>query len=119
MAYAFSTMSLIYKVVSVGLIALCGAQEATQTAVNVASQTSYTPVSFGLGTAPIIDGLQPYSNEFTLTSASPVLTLDYGADVAGFPYFDVTSFAEAGTQIELKYSEQFQGLNLAYGDGPW
>lgn len=80
----------------------------------------YTPVSFGLGTAPIIDDLQPYStNTITLDASNPVLTLDYGADVAGFPYFDVTSLAGAAAQVELKYSEQFQGLNLATGDGPW
>jgi hypothetical protein len=88
--------------------------------VNARSQTSYTPVAFGAGTAPIIDGLQAYSgHRVTLESSIPVLTLDYGAEVAGFPYFEITSLAGSAAQIELKYSEQFQGLNLATGDGPW
>lgn len=55
----------------------------------------------------------------TLDSSTPVLTLDYGAEVAGFPFFEVTSVGGSTAQIELKYSEQFQGLNLDYGDGPW
>jgi hypothetical protein len=85
------------------------------------SQTTYTPVAFGVGTAPIIDGLQTYHSgqQVTLKTSAPVLTLDYGADVAGFPYVEVTSFAGSAVQIELKYSEQFQGLNSATGDGPW
>ena len=83
-------------------------------------QTSYTPVYFGVGTEPIIDGLQTYSrNKVTLNVSSPVLTLDYGAEVAGFPYFEVTSVGESAAQIELKYSEPFAGLNLTTGDGPW
>ena len=83
-------------------------------------QTSYTPVSFAVGAAPIIDDLQTYSNnKVTLNASSPVLTLDYGAEVAGFPYFEVTSVGESAAQIELKYSEPFAGLSLATGDGPW
>lgn len=89
--------------------------------VEARSQTTYTPVAFGVGTAPIIDGLQTYhsSKKVTLKSSAPVLTLDYGAVVAGFPYFEVTSFVGDAVQIELKYSEQFPGLNSATGDGPW
>ncbi|KUJ15991.1 Six-hairpin glycosidase, partial [Mollisia scopiformis] len=55
----------------------------------------------------------------TLTPSSPILTLDYGADVAGLPYFEVTPLNGSAVQIELKYSEQFQGLNLSTGDGPF
>lgn len=37
-------------------------------------------------------------------------------DVAGFSYIDIVS----GTgQIELKYTEDFDGLNQLHGDGPW
>jgi hypothetical protein len=81
---------------------------------------SYTPVYYGIGTAPIINGLETYSgSEVTLNSSAPILTLDYGTEVAGFPYFQVTSLTGSAAQIELKYSEQFQGLNLNTGDGPW
>ena len=54
----------------------------------------------------------------TLDPSAPILTLDYGADVAGFPYFEVTSFTGSAVQVELKYSEQFPGLTLNTGDGP-
>lgn len=98
-------------------LALCYTAEAT---LYTRGQTSYTPVAFGVGTAPILNGLQTYSDtEVTLTLSSSVLTLDYGADVSGWPYFTVTALAGSAVQIELKYSEQFQGLNLATGDGPW
>jgi hypothetical protein len=88
--------------------------------INARSQASYTPVDYGIGTAPIINGLETYSrSEVTLNSSAPILTLDYGTEVAGFPYFEVTTLAGSAAQIELKYSEQFQGLNLKTGDGPW
>lgn len=88
--------------------------------VETRGQTLYTPVAFGVETSPIIDGLQAYSsNTVTLNSSAPILTLDYGTEVAGFPYFEVTSIAGSAAQIELKYSEQFEGLNLDTGDGPW
>ncbi|QKX57645.1 uncharacterized protein TRUGW13939_04763 [Talaromyces rugulosus] len=82
---------------------------------------SYTPVDFGVGTTPIINGLQPFSSSsnVTLNPSAPVLTLDYGAEIAGFPYFEVTSLGGSSAQIEIKYSEPFAGLNLSTGDGPW
>ena len=62
-------------------------------------------------------GLQSYTGQsLTLSTASPLLTLDFGADVAGIPFFDVSS----GTgQIEVEYTEDFDGLNQVYSDGPW
>jgi hypothetical protein len=84
------------------------------------NNASYTPLVFGVGTTPIINGLQPFSSSnVTLNPSAPVLTLDYGAEVAGFPYFEVTSLGGPAAQIEIKYSEQFAGLNLSTGDGPW
>lgn len=95
------------------------ADAVSRTQLNPRSQTSYTPTSYGVGTAPVIDGLQSYAaNSITLDSSFPVLTLDYGAEVAGFPYFEVTSLTGSDLQIELKYSEQFGGLKLSAGDGP-
>ncbi|KAJ5690437.1 hypothetical protein N7462_004829 [Penicillium macrosclerotiorum] len=56
-------------------------------------------------------------HEFTLTPDLPYITLDYGAEVAGFPTFEITSVS-AATQIEVKYSEQFVGLAEPFSDGP-
>ena len=83
-------------------------------------ENSYTPVAYLIGTAPTIDGLLPYSaTQVTLDASNPVLTLDYGAEVAGYPYVEISSLATAGTQLNLKYSEPFNGLDLEYSDGPF
>jgi hypothetical protein len=58
-----------------------------------------------------------YTN-FTLDSTSSVATLDYGFEVAGYPFFEV--LAVNGTvQIEVKYSEPFAGLTQPFSDGPF
>ncbi|KAJ5729584.1 uncharacterized protein N7483_004092 [Penicillium malachiteum] len=62
----------------------------------------YTPKAYHVGSGPSIDGLSEFNGgSIVLNSTHPVLTLDYG------------------TEIELKYSEPFDGLQLPYGDGPW
>jgi hypothetical protein len=110
---------LLHTVIALGLGLSSVVEAVPRPKVNPRSQTSYTPIAFGVGTAPIIDGLQTYSsNQVTLNSAAPIITLDYGTEVAGFPYFEVTSLAASAAQIELKYSEQFEGLKLNTGDGP-
>lgn len=89
-----------------------------QAAILCDSPESFLPVSYALSTTPVDSGLAAYSTrrKYVLSKHSPVLTLDYGVDVAGFPYVDIVS----GTgQIELKYTEDFDGLNQIYGDGPW
>ncbi|PYH95280.1 hypothetical protein BO71DRAFT_209277 [Aspergillus ellipticus CBS 707.79] len=53
----------------------------------------------------------------TLTKLSPCVTLDYGADVAGFPTFEVQNLS-GPAQIEVKYSEQLTGLEEPFSDGP-
>ncbi|TEA10845.1 hypothetical protein C8034_v008445 [Colletotrichum sidae] len=55
---------------------------------------------------------------FTLTPDIPVATLDYGAERAGFPFLDVSAL-DAPAQIEVKYTEHFDGLHHPFGDGPY
>ncbi|TDZ32467.1 hypothetical protein C8035_v012216 [Colletotrichum spinosum] len=55
---------------------------------------------------------------FTLTPDIPVATLDYGAERAGFPFLDVSALG-APAQIEVKYTEHFDGLHHPFGDGPY
>ena len=87
---------------------------------NAGDQQSYAPVACYLGSGPNIDGLTPYTGgDLTLNSSSPVLTLDYGIEVGGFPFVQTSSIAGISAQIELKYSEPFDGLNAQFGDGPW
>jgi hypothetical protein len=43
--------------------------------------------------------------------------MDYGANVAGFPVFEIISLS-GPTQMEVKYSEQFSGLLQPLSDGP-
>ncbi|OBT78844.1 hypothetical protein VF21_02515 [Pseudogymnoascus sp. 05NY08] len=81
---------------------------------------SYTPVAYSIGTEPVIDGLVKYAGEpLKLDAANPVVTLDYGANVAGFPFVEVSSVSASGAQIELKYSEPFGGLKEPWSNGPF
>ncbi|KAJ8525232.1 hypothetical protein ON010_g15883 [Phytophthora cinnamomi] len=61
---------------------------------------------------------QTYSGGFTLTSDEPLATLDYDYEVAGLPYFVVSSISNGTVDVEIKYSEQFPALSLNYSDGP-
>lgn len=58
------------------------------------------------------------SQKFSLGSANDSVTLDYGLEVAGTPYLVVDSVS-GPVQIELKYSEELQGLNNPNSDGPF
>ncbi|KAL4887255.1 Six-hairpin glycosidase-like protein [Aspergillus karnatakaensis] len=53
-----------------------------------------------------------------LSSANPLLTLDYGTETSGHPFFEVQSLS-GPVQIEAKYSEAKAGLDHPFGDGPW
>jgi hypothetical protein len=57
------------------------------------------------------------SGHFQLTPSTSVVTLDYGSEVAGYPFFVVSSVT-GSVQIEVKYSEEFSGLLANLSDGP-
>lgn len=84
---------------------------------------SYQPIAYHIGkespSKPTAFRSYKHRSTFTLDTNSPVLTLDYGAEVAGFPFVEISSLSAQGAQIELKYSEPYDGLALPYGDGPW
>jgi hypothetical protein len=83
----------------------------------VPAEIAFLPTAFALGGAPAEKGLQTYKNQnLKLSTVSPVLTLDYGVDVAGIPFFEVKS---GSGQIEVKYTEDFDALDTLYGDGSW
>ncbi|RDW84250.1 hypothetical protein BP6252_01840 [Coleophoma cylindrospora] len=52
------------------------------------------------------------------TTVGQTYTLDYGRDVAGYPVFEV-AVVEGYAQIEVKYSEAYNGLLESQGDGPF
>lgn len=79
----------------------------------------YALTAFNLGTSPVLDGLTDYSGQsFVLTQSQPFATLDYRAEVGGFPFFTVSS-TSSPSQIEVKYTEAFDGLNQPFADGPF
>lgn len=80
----------------------------------------FKPVAYHLGQSPVLDGLSPYSDDcgITLSSTDSLLTVDYGAEVAGFPYIEVLGF-DGPVQVEFKYSEAWNGLQAPLGDGPF
>ncbi|KAI4906359.1 hypothetical protein J4E90_010578 [Alternaria incomplexa] len=69
--------------------------------------------------APSSSGLKPWTNEtLILSPANPLVTLDYGTEVAGFPFFHISAIS--GTvEIEVKYSEEYRGIEEPFSDGPW
>ncbi|KAF2207756.1 glycoside hydrolase family 78 protein [Cercospora zeae-maydis SCOH1-5] len=77
------------------------------------------PVRYSLDTKPSLDpGLEYTGQSIELSGEKPVLTIDYGAEVAGFPFFDVETLS-APTQVEVKYAEDFTAFDNPYSDGPW
>lgn len=48
----------------------------------------------------------------------PTVTLDYGTEVAGFPFL-ITSAAGSTAQIEVRYAEALSYLSDTNVDGPW
>ena len=77
------------------------------------------PVEYSVDTESKLDGLTPYgSNTIEISPSNPLLTLDYGTEVAGFPFFDVASLS-GPTQVEVKYAEQYPALANPNSDGPW
>lgn len=60
-----------------------------------------------------------YSGQsITLSQNCSFLTLDYGFDIAGLPFFDVESLS-GPSQIEVKYAEGSYTLAQPQSDGPW
>lgn len=58
------------------------------------------------------------STSISLSSTDPLIILDYGTEVAGFPFF-ITTDSNSAAQIEVKYSEELSGLWNSNADGPW
>ncbi|KAE9363347.1 glycoside hydrolase family 78 protein [Stipitochalara longipes BDJ] len=76
----------------------------------------FSPVGLELSTAPLSQ-VGPVES-FQLNALTPLATLDYGNEVAGYPWFDVESVS-GKVQVEVKYSEEFSGLNTNFSDGPF
>lgn len=77
------------------------------------------PQAFSQQATPARTGLVAWNNaSLTLSPSSPLVTLDYGTEVAGFPFFIVSSLSGI-VQIEVKYTEEFSGLLQPFADGPW
>jgi hypothetical protein len=73
-------------------------------------------VGLALGSAPSLET----SNfaPFTLNEETPVATLDYGIERAGYAFFTVSSLSQP-VQIEVRYSEPFAGMSDPWSDGPF
>lgn len=63
--------------------------------------------------------LSPLTNtSLTLSLTDPSVTLDYGTEVAGFPFLSVSGLSGV-VQIEVKYTEELSRLLQPYSDRPW
>ncbi|KAK0390079.1 hypothetical protein NLU13_3652 [Sarocladium strictum] len=99
------------------IMGLLSAKVLCRTQSNSEVYEPFLPTGLALRSAPSID-TKPFQ-EFTLDStADTVATLDYGHEVAGVPWFEVTSLTGA-VQLEIKYTEEFRGLEAPFADGPF
>ena len=63
--------------------------------------------------------LSPWTDErLTLSPSDPLATLEYGTEVAGFPFFPTHSLSGV-VQIQVKYADKISELFQPYSDGPW
>ncbi|KAB8207990.1 Six-hairpin glycosidase-like protein [Aspergillus parasiticus] len=95
----------IFCAISVGLLAS-----------PVFCDDTFTPVGVVVGDQPELN-TNDFA-EFALDPQSPLATVDYGAERAGYPFFVVSSLSQPA-QLEVKYSEEFNGLNRPFSDGPY
>ncbi|KAE8369937.1 Six-hairpin glycosidase-like protein [Aspergillus caelatus] len=95
----------IFCVISAGLLAS-----------PVFCDDTFTPVGVVVGDQPELS-----TNDFAafaLDPQSPLATVDYGAERAGYPFFVISSLSQP-VQLEVKYSEEFNGLDHPFSDGPY
>ncbi|KAL2879863.1 hypothetical protein SGCOL_004908 [Colletotrichum sp. CLE4] len=99
-------------------LALAASAAGVVTAVSSSNSTTrnFTAKGIATGTAAQLD-TSPFA-PFSLSPEIPLATLDYGAERAGYPTFEVSAISEP-VQIEVKYTEHFDGLNHPFGDGPY
>jgi hypothetical protein len=86
-----------------------------------AAAQSYLPDAYQVSSdTPAIGDLVKYGGEsIALNNSFPMVTFDYGSLVGGFPYVEIEGEPNAAVQIELKYSEPYDGLDQPQADGPW
>lgn len=76
----------------------------------------FKPVRVSVGSETSLD-TQPFAH-FQLNAKTPVATVDFGTERAGYPFF-VVGHVNQPVQVEVKYAEQFNALNQSYSDGPY
>ncbi|RAQ42113.1 hypothetical protein AFGD_000829 [Aspergillus flavus] len=77
---------------------------------------TFTPVGVAVGDQPELN-TNDFA-EFALDPQSPLATVDFGAERAGYPFFVISSLSQP-VQLEVKYSEEFNGLDHPFSDGPY
>ncbi|KAI4789734.1 Six-hairpin glycosidase, partial [Aureobasidium sp. EXF-8845] len=80
------------------------------------SSNDFYPSSIALGNSTN-QNTHPFTT-FTLDKNTPVATLDYGYEVAGYPFFQVSGF-QGKVQIESRYTEDLGDIDLPFSDGPF
>ncbi|KAH8645996.1 glycoside hydrolase family 78 protein [Tricladium varicosporioides] len=115
----YSQSSFYYYVILVILFASTSAVEYKGDSFEnkYSSQELFIPKGIALGKELSSNTAQVGSFQLQLTPSTPVATLDYGNEVAGYPFFNVVSVT-GSVQIEIKYSEEFNGLLSNFSDGP-
>ncbi|KAK1635887.1 Six-hairpin glycosidase-like protein [Colletotrichum phormii] len=100
------------------LLALAASAAGVVTAVSNGNSTTRNFTAKGIATGTTAQLQTSPFAPFSLSPEIPLATLDYGAERAGYPTFEVSAIS-APVQIEVKYTEHFDGLNHPFDDGPY
>ncbi|KAH8879711.1 Six-hairpin glycosidase [Thozetella sp. PMI_491] len=84
--------------------------------LNDAIRKSFLPTGLAVGLDLSAEGGDFKS--FQLSPSAPFATVDYGVEVAGYPFFEVER-VQGQVQIEVKYAEEFLALKANFSDGPF
>lgn len=82
----------------------------------IPASSDFTPKAFTV--AQEIKWPDSLPSTLVLNPESPVATIDYGVEIAGYPFFEISK-TEGPVQVEVKYSEPYAGLQHQWGDGPY
>lgn len=89
--------------------------------VITACQSSlFLPKGVAIGSMPniMVKDCARDCGKVELKNIGQIATFDFGYEVAGYPYFEVSSLS-GPVQIEVKYAEQFHALAFNFSDGPY
>jgi hypothetical protein len=88
--------------------------------IKACQSSLFLPKGVAFGSMPniMVQDCESNCGNIELKEMNQIATFDFGHEVAGYPYFEVSSLS-GPVQIEVKYAEQFHALGFNFSDGPY